>query len=338
MACVLAISLLAAGCAAQTTASEPSATTTRPESQPNATTTTVPTIFETEPVETKPPIVEPSEYITITTPAKNDDGLVFQPLDPSNGYKIDLNKDGVLEKISFVAPTEEFSDYYFLVLNDQYAEFGDEDDWGSSWPVIVDLDVKDEDYDLIYYHGQAEFWSTNFYYYHAGKLVFRGRIFDDFMIYEDYIYLKPIALFTGKIDGQGNIISVGTNNLCENANFDVDWKVAPNGLIEVIRSKGYQRLYSVWGIDQKVYGVPVTLKIDLPLYSDPTDAMTKLLAKAGEDAQIIQADDIWFQIRTQHDQLGWFRLENDVQYSVLVGYQAQYTSDVFEGLFLNEGG
>ncbi len=343
MVCVLAISLLAAGCAAQTTASvstaittaesKPTATTIRHETEPTATTTAAPTTFETEPVATKPPIVEPAEYITITTPAKNADGLVFQPLDISKGYKVDLNKDGVPEKISFVTSTEEFSDCYYIIINDQYTAIGSEENYDASWPVIADLDIKDDVYDLIYFQPWEEYWSTLVYYFDGEKLNYRGDIFGDIMLYDVENDLKPVALRDGFLDGQGNIITFDFSTLSFNINYDKNMRIAPNGLIEVISVQGFRRIYNYdWVANQKSYNFEMTLKMDLPLYTSPSAAKTSLTAQAGDSIQFIQCDDTWYQLRTQTGQLGWFRMEIGGNYEVIVGHQTYSPTEVFEGI------
>lgn len=284
-----------------------------------------------------PIIPEPREVVEISKPAVNAEGFVFQPLSIKKRYLIDLNSDGIKEKVE-VAPDEKQEEYcvtYNLIINNvKTCLFSQSDDWSQTWLVLTDLDKNDSYLDLLHIGGTFDWIRTSFYYFNGKQTVARGEIWDcffkcvDINSVVDYLdQHKPVSLLTQKLNGCGQLIQdVPGSVLCDDWTYKQTWVIGKDGMLNSNPQTGYI----------PIAHSPVKLKMDLPLYSSPAVETVSFVVPKGEYVTLIKTDNKkWIEIKTQKGKIGWFQVE-DV-YNVIIGSTKYFSPEVFDGIKINEG-
>jgi hypothetical protein len=263
--------------------------------------------------------------VDITRPTANQDGIVYLPLPAKQLNKIDLNGDGVPETIQF------FYDYLeggkLLVNQEVKADY-----WGegvvADWFFLVDLDVDDPYLDIaIQELGPSNDEFVTFYYYNGKNMVKRGIIAG--MLCECYLLHfeeQPFGMGSIGLDGHGGIVARARGLVIHTWFFEQPWKIGSSGLLEEI----LQDYYSM-------HETPVTLLMNLPLYSSPGAGATSIVAKTGEKGILIKTDmHQWVQMRTQSGKLGWFQLDQsqnrEFHDHILIKSESYDAGAVFDGL------
>jgi hypothetical protein len=267
----------------------------------------------------------PESPVDITRPTANQDGIVYLPLPARQLSRIDLNGDGDPETVQFIYDNQEGGK---LMINQEAKA----DYWGewvvADWFFLVDLDVTDPYLDIAVQDlGSSNDEFVTFFYYDGKDLVKRGTVAG--MLCDCYLENfeeQPFGKGSIGLDGHGGIIAHARGLVIHTWFFDQPWHIGSTGLLEEIPQDYYS-----------MHDAPITLLMDLPLYSDPGAAETSIIAKTGEKGILIKTDmRQWVQIRTQSGKLGWFQLDQSqtgkFRDRILIKSESYEAGAVFDGL------
>ncbi|MGI6326374.1 MAG: hypothetical protein ACOX1U_05325 [Saccharofermentanales bacterium] len=312
----------------------PAVTTASDDSTQPAVTSSLPT--ETEPAPSSDPLststTETSSPDTETTATEPEPvpEIFFQPLPAGQTHYIDLNNDGIDEKLMY----DVFNDYSFTLLVNDVATQPEGNNFLDGWFFLVDLDRNDEHFDLaIQELGPSADYMVSFYTFDGEKLVCRGLVPGTICDpYVDDVGSQEYGLGTIRLDGEGGLIAFARGAVLHSWYYDEPWKLVGGNLERI-----HQSFIPMHGYDPETESIlpelPVELKLNLPLYASPSASTATLMARAGEAASIVRTDNLeWVELRIQSGETGWFRLGSN-PYSVVVGDREYFSEEVFDGLW-----
>ncbi len=280
--------------------------------------TTTETVIETT-IETTPP----------TEPPLPD--IFYQPLPAGINHRFDLNADGESENFSYTVIDEFHANLTFNGIVMAW----EGDNFLTDWFFLTDLNADDSFLDLAVQElGPSDDYLVTFYYFNGASLVSRGSVQGTICDpYSPTIVTDPYGQGTIQLDGFGRLIALARGNVLHTWYYDQPWHVGVGGQLQQIPQQ-YAAMASFDLLTgDRLPETAVSLLMDLPLYAVPGDSDPTLVAEVGETGSLIWTDDVeWIQMRTQKGELGWFQL-TDGGLSVLVGAQAFYGGEVFDGLF-----
>ncbi len=289
---------------------------------------------------------EPSSDIVIETLATDPDGRPFQVLSIANSYLVDLNGDGTQEHLSIDLREEpeshDIDKHFILLLNGEIAGLLDTE---PPTIVLTDLDQADGYLDLLLEWQGYLGYTSGFYFYDGQNMINRGIIEDSFLYWpgrnDEQSGNQPTGLDETKLPESGILIE---NNFGQYGYFSDDkwfyeqpWFIAPNGLFEKMPLEGYLPMACFDdATGARLPYLPVNLKIDLPLYVEPTAAQTIITAVAGETVHLTRTDNIqWVELQRPNGQRGWFRTDYRGGYTILIDGDEIAKEDVFMGINYN---
>ncbi|NLK88623.1 MAG: hypothetical protein GX276_00565 [Clostridiaceae bacterium] len=329
---VLVLLHVPAGCLVRRTAP---ADTTAPDSS-KTTTATGGRPTETEPAPSSDPLptstaeISPSATEPTTAEPEPAPDIFFQPLPAGQALLIDMNNDGIDEKLMY----DVFNDYSFTLLVNDVATQPEGYDFLDGWFFLVDLDRNDGHLDLaIQELGPSADYMVFFYTFDGGQLVFRGLVPGTICDpYAEEIGSQEYGLGTIRLDGEGGLVAFARGAVLHSWYYDEPWQLVDGNLERIPQS-----WIPIHGYDPETDSIlpelPVELKLNLPLYASPSASTTTLIARAGETASIIRTDNLkWVELRTQSGETGWFRLGSN-PYFVVAGDREYFSEEVFDGLW-----
>lgn len=256
--------------------------------------------------------------------------IYFHPLPARETLLIDLNDDGYSETILY----DSYNSYSFVFLFDGAATQFEGENFLDGWFFLVDLDSNDSFLDLAVQElGPSDDFQVSFFYFDGSRLIKRGTvpgtICDPFAA---NIGAQAYGLGSIRLDGFGGLIAEARGAVLHTWFYDEPWVLDSRGQLQIIP----QTYVPMTGLDPltglQVAETPVVMKINLPLYPQPSVTSASLIARTGENASLVRTDNSrWVELRTQSGETGWFRLGAN-PYSVQVGASEYFSEEVFSGL------
>jgi len=266
----------------------------------------------------------------ISLPTDNDSVFVYQTIDLDVVTLVDLNSDGINEKISAL-PTSS-STKFDIQVNDVTVF---EDFYFSNQIYLANLDINDSYIDLAFLNYGELICYYNFYYFNGEALIARGsvtaRIIEGMDVHEE------TQIGSINFDGHGGFSAQARSKALCSWMLTENWQLDSNGKLHVVPE--YYSLVN-YGYSGPEVGEPqVTLLMDLPLYADPNATEITLTANKGTKVKLVQSDNKeWVQVRLANDDLAWFKLytyegENFASF-IEIDTEIYYVGNVFDGLLM----